>query len=82
MPHPKKDMPFDDTTLTLSLMVDGLGIENVNDAAHYIARFLDYEQLSEKIQIQSYLSEVKKRAKRIASTVFYFNCPRPWEVAR
>lgn len=74
------ELPYSPLTHQLNLPVDGLGIENVFDAATFMARFFDYPYICKSLEIQGMGRTLGAALKGLASKALYKNRPRLWEI--
>lgn len=74
------DPPYSPLTHQLNLPVDGLGIENVFDAATFMARFLNYSSICGSLKLQGRVETLWAGAKGAVARALFQNRPRLWEI--
>jgi len=74
--------PFCQQSQVLDLDISDLGLNNVDLAARFIARFYDYEELASRFCVESRSQVFLRKLRSAVSALVWFSRPRPWEIFR
>lgn len=74
------ELPYSPLTHQLNLSVDGLGIENVFDAATFMARFFDYSSICRSLKLQGRGQTLWAGVKGAVAKAIFLKRPRRWEI--